>query len=146
MAEISPANFRFARNDADLLPWFGGRRDPDAAWPSSSCSTPSRPHAAAKAATTEIPILFTVGADPVKAGLVGSLNRPGGNVTGISTMNTAIAPKWIGLLHELLPDAKRCAILVDVANAETAKSLIIGAQDAAFTLGLQTEVRFASNE
>jgi putative ABC transport system substrate-binding protein len=101
---------------------------------------------AAKAATTEIPILFTVGADPVRAGLVASLNHPGGNVTGISTMNTEIAPKWIGLLHELLPAAKRCAVLVNIANAEVARSLITGAQAAALTLGLQTEVVFASNE
>jgi putative ABC transport system substrate-binding protein len=139
------SEFRFARHDADLLPGLAVdliRRRVAIIIVLDTVAAAR----AAKAATTEIPILFTVGPDPVKAGLVGSLNRPGGNVTGISTMNAAIAPKWIGLLHELLPDAKRCAILVNTANAETAKSSIIGAQDAAFALGLQTEVRFASNE
>jgi putative ABC transport system substrate-binding protein len=139
------SEFRFARNDADRLPGLAvdliQRRVAIIIALDNIAVT-----RAAKAATTEIPILFTGGADPVRAGLVDSLNRPGGNVTGISTMNATIAPKWIGLLHELLPDAKRCAILANVANAETAKAFIIGAQDAAFALGPQTEVRFASNE
>jgi putative ABC transport system substrate-binding protein len=139
------SEFRFARHNVDLLPGLAVDliRHRVAIIVVLDTVAAAR---AAKTATTEIPILFTVGPDPVKAGLVGSLNRPGGNVTGISTMNAAIAPKWIGLLHELLPDAKRCAILINIANAETAKSSIIGAQDAAFALGLQTEVRFASDE
>ncbi len=101
---------------------------------------------AAKAATTEIPIVFTVGSDPVQAGLVASLNRPGGNVTGISTMNTDLGPKWVGLLHELLPAAKRFAVLVNIGNAESARSLITGTQTAALTIGVQTEIVFASVE
>jgi putative ABC transport system substrate-binding protein len=101
---------------------------------------------AAKAATTEIPILFTVGVDPIQAGLVASLNHPGGNVTGISTMSSEIAPKWVGLLHELLPAAKRLAVLVNIVSADTARTLITGAQGAALTLGMQTEIIFASND
>jgi len=139
------SEFRFARYDADRLPGLAVDLVQRRVAIIVALDTIAAARAA-KAATTEIPILFTVGADPVQAGLVGSLNRPGGNITGISTMNTAIAPKWIGLLHELLPNAKRCAILVNVANAETAKALIIGAQAAAFALGLQTEVQFASNQ
>ena len=79
---------------------------------------------AARTATTAIPIVFVMGSDPVQAGLVASLNRPGGNVTGISTMNLDLGSKWVGLLRELQPMAKRFAVLVNIVNAESARSLI----------------------
>jgi putative ABC transport system substrate-binding protein len=101
---------------------------------------------AAKAVTTAVPIVFAMGSDPVKAGLVESLNHPGGNVTGISTMNLEIGSKWVGLLHKLLPAAKRIAILVNIQNADTARLVITGAQEAAFSIGLQTEIAFANKE
>jgi putative tryptophan/tyrosine transport system substrate-binding protein len=101
---------------------------------------------AAKAVTTAVPIVFAMGSDPVKAGLVESLNHPGGNITGISTMNLEIGSKWVGLLHELLPTAKRIAILVNIENADTARLVITGAQEAAFSIGLQTEIAFANKE
>ena len=101
---------------------------------------------ATKAATTEIPTVFTIGADPVQAGLVTSLNNPGGNLTGISTMNLDIGAKWVGLMHELLPAARRLAVLVNIANAEAARSMITGTQDGARTIGVQTEIVFASSE
>jgi putative ABC transport system substrate-binding protein len=100
---------------------------------------------AAKAATAEIPVVFTVGVDPVQAGLVASLNHPGGNITGISTMNLDIGSKHVALLHELLPVAKRFAVLINIENPEAARSTITGTQ-AALTIGMQTEVVFASNE
>jgi putative ABC transport system substrate-binding protein len=74
---------------------------------------------AAKTATTSIPIVFVIGADPVQAGLVATLNRPGGNVTGISSMNTGLAAKQLGLLHELLGRDARFAVLVNPTNPQT---------------------------
>ena len=67
----------------------------------------------AKAATTTIPIVFASGGDPVKLGLVASLNRPGSNVTGVSFVNAALGGKYLGLLHELQPEAVRIGVLVD---------------------------------
>jgi putative tryptophan/tyrosine transport system substrate-binding protein len=76
---------------------------------------------AAKAATTTVPIVFAIAADPVQIGLVTSLNRPGGNVTGVVTLNIEIAPKRLELLHELFPTATSFALLVNPANPSLAE-------------------------
>src|SRR5262245_36442447 len=95
---------------------------------------------AAKAATTTIPIVFATGANPVETGMVTSFNRPGGNVTGISSMTTELTAKRLGLLHELLPAAARFGVLVNPSVPRTAASVTARAQAAASTIGRQIEV------
>jgi putative ABC transport system substrate-binding protein len=99
---------------------------------------------AAKAATATIPIVFGVGEDPVKLGLVASLARPGGNATGINLFNVEVATKRLGLLHELVPKAVRIAVLVNPANATTAESTLRYIPEAARAIGLQSLVLNAS--
>jgi putative ABC transport system substrate-binding protein len=99
---------------------------------------------AAKAATTTIPIVFQTGADPVQTGMVTGFNRPGGNVTGISSMSTELTPKRLGLLHALLPGAARLAVLVNPSVSRTAASVTALAQATASTIGWQVEVFTAS--
>ena len=101
---------------------------------------------AAKAATTAIPIVVLVGVDPVTAGLVASLNQPGGNVTGISILNVAVVAKRLELLHELVPTAAVIALLVNPTNPVYTEPEIKEARDAAVSLGLQLHVLNASNE
>jgi putative tryptophan/tyrosine transport system substrate-binding protein len=101
---------------------------------------------AAKAATTTIPIVFATGGDPVQLGLVTSLNRPGGNLTGVSQMNVEVAPKRLELLHELVPSARVIALLVNPTNpahAEVNSSEVLAAAD---TLGLELHVLNASTD
>ena len=110
----------------------------------AATSTPAA--LAAKAATTTIPIVFETGADPVKIGLVASLSRPGGNVTGISQSNAEIMPKRLQLLHELLPSAKVIVLLVNPADPTNAETNTRGAQAAADSLGLQLQILNANTE
>jgi putative ABC transport system substrate-binding protein len=91
---------------------------------------------AAKAATTAIPIVFTFGGDPVREGIVASLNRPGGNVTGATFFAVEIGGKALGLLHELVPGAALIALMVNPRNPESAH-WTSSAQQAARTLGRQ---------
>jgi putative ABC transport system substrate-binding protein len=101
---------------------------------------------AAKAATTTIPIVFETGADPVKLGLVPSLNHPGGNVTGATQLTQEVAPKLLELLHELLPTARVMALLVNPADHELSESTKREVLPAAQRLGLEFHVLNASSE
>jgi putative ABC transport system substrate-binding protein len=92
---------------------------------------------AAKAATTAIPIVFGVGEDPVALGLVASLAHPGGNVTGVNFFASEIDTKRLGLMHELLPNAKRFAVLVNPANPMTTEATSKDLREAAPGLGLE---------
>ncbi len=103
------------------------------------------PALAAKAATSTIPIVFQMGVDPVEAELVASLNRPGGNITGVSNLNVELGPKRLELLHELVPTATVIALLVNPTNPN-AEGLTRDLRAAARTLGLQLHVLHASME
>ena len=99
---------------------------------------------AAKAATTTIPIVCLVGIDPVRLGLVASLARPGGNLTGINILSTELASKRLELLRALVPGATRIAVLVDPTNAAGTDSTLRDVGAAARALGLQIQVLNAS--
>jgi putative ABC transport system substrate-binding protein len=100
---------------------------------------------AAKAATSKIPIVFTVGDDPVKIGLVQSLNRPGGNATGVSLLTTTPESKRLGLLHEIVPGAKIVGVVID-PNYQAAEAQARELQGAAGTIGQRIHIAYAGSD
>ena len=100
---------------------------------------------AAKAATTTVPIVFASGGDPLKLGLVASLNRPGGNVTGVSFISLELGTKHLGLLRELRPGAARIAVLVD-PKSPTTEAFVSQVRAAASVMGQQIEVLYVSSD
>jgi len=102
--------------------------------------------AAAKAATTTVPIVFQVAVDPIEAGLVASLAGPRGNLTGVTTLAVEVGPKRLALLHEVVPEAKRLALLVNPTSPLVAEPLARDLGAAARSLGLELKVANASTE
>jgi ABC-type uncharacterized transport system substrate-binding protein len=101
---------------------------------------------AAKAATASIPIVFSLATDPVALGLVAGLNRPGGNLTGVMTLSSELAPKGMELLHELIPAATVFALMIDPTNPDSAEATAAEVETAARTLGLELHVLKAESE
>jgi putative ABC transport system substrate-binding protein len=121
--------------------WDDGRRQ--VAVIATPGSTPAA--VAAKAATSSVPIVFAVGADPVELGLVASLNRLGGNATGITSMNADIAAKRFELIRELVPQATRYYGLVNPASP-LAQPMVKALEAGAATVGIRLEILRASND
>ena len=136
--------YRFAENQNERLPALAADLVHKQVAVIVATATPAT--LAAKAATTTIPIVFEMGGDPVRLGVVASLSRPGGNVTGVTQMNVQIAPKRLELLHELLPAAKVVARLVNPANLAIAETQTSNLLSAAHSLGLELHVLNASIE
>jgi len=134
--------YRWAHNDDDRLPQLAADlvrlRVAVIVTPGSTAAA-----AAAKSATTTIPIVFSAGGDPVQTGLVASLNRPGGNVTGVSSMSGELGAKRLGLLQELVPRAARVAVIVN-PNNPLAEAFATDLRAAAAAIGRQIEVLNAS--
>jgi putative tryptophan/tyrosine transport system substrate-binding protein len=129
--------YRWANDQNDMLPAYASelvRRRV-----AVIVASPAPAAQAAKAATTTIPIVFQIGADPVKLGLVASLSRPGGNLTGVSQLSTTLIAKRLELLHDLVPRASVIAVLSDPQGANIDEQLTILGQ-AARALGLRTVI------
>ena len=136
--------YRFAENQHDQLPALAA----DLVGRKVSVIAPAggtNPILAAKAATTTIPIVFTFGGDPVMAGVVASLNRPGGNITGVSFFGPLLSGKGLGLLHELVPNAAVIALLVNPNLPESART-VSDAHEAAHTLTLYPRSPFPARK
>jgi putative tryptophan/tyrosine transport system substrate-binding protein len=130
--------YRWAENQFDRLPALAGelvRRQVTAIAATGGIHSAL----AAKAATTTIPIVFNIGDDPVRLGLVASLARPGGNVTGINNFIYELVAKRLALLRELVPEAVRVAVLVNPANAQT-ETTLRDVEAAARAIGLQIRI------
>src|SRR5262245_43968805 len=134
--------YRFAENQVDRLPELAAdlvRRQVTVI-----VTTTGRAPLAAQAATTTIPIVFSVNEDPVKLGLVASLARPGGNLTGVNFLNAELTTKRLEFLHELTPEARRLAVLINPSNP-AADSTLRELETAGKVMGLQIQILNATN-
>ena len=136
--------YRWAENETARLPALAAELVNRRVTVIATSSTPAA--FAAKAATTTIPIVFETGFDPVAVGLVPSLNRPGGNLTGVTNLGVEVDAKRLELLHELVPGATTIALLVNPTNRTLADALVRDVQPAVQKLGLKLEILEASTE
>jgi putative tryptophan/tyrosine transport system substrate-binding protein len=135
--------YRFAENRYDRLPVLAA----DLVRRGVAVIAANGPAAlAAKAATATIPIVFTAGFDPVEIGLVTSLNRPGGNVTGHSILDVELGPKRLEVLHELVPSATTIAVLINPTDSRRAAVISSNLQATARALGMKPQVLHASTD
>jgi putative tryptophan/tyrosine transport system substrate-binding protein len=136
--------YRFAESRNERLPAFAADLVQRQVTVIAAVTTPAA--IAAQAATTTTPIVFETGTDPIQLGLVASLNRPGGNVTGVTNMIVEVAPKRLELLHELLPTTTRMALLVNPADRALAQSQSREVLAAARALGIELHVLNADSD
>jgi putative ABC transport system substrate-binding protein len=136
--------YRWAQGEVNRLPAFAADLVHREVSVIAATGTPAA--LAAKAATAIIPIVFETGSDPVQLGLVASLNRPGGNVTGVAQLAVELAPKRLELLHELVPTARVIALLVDPTDPAIFEKTTQSVQAAARSLGLELHVLNVSTE
>ena len=135
--------YRWAENQMDRLPGLAAdlvaRQVAVIVTPGGVVAT-----LAAKSATTLVPIVFIVGEDPVRLGLVTSLSRPGGNLTGVNFLNTELTAKRLDLLREMLPTARRAAVLVNPVNVSNTETTLKDIEPAARAIGIQLQIFNAS--
>jgi putative ABC transport system substrate-binding protein len=136
--------YRWAENQIDRLPALAAELVQRQV--AVIVASPSQSALAAKAATSTIPIVFQTGADPVKTGIVASMNRPEGNITGVSNISSTLAAKRLQLLHELVPSSAPIAVLVNPANPDVAETQKNDLKEGARQLGLHLIFVEASSE
>ena len=136
--------YRWAQGEVNRLPAFAAELVRREVAVIAATGTPAA--LAAKAATTTIPIVFEIGSDPIQLGLVASLNRPGGNVTGIAQLAVEVAPKRLQLLCEMVPTARVIALFVDPTDPAVSEKTTQSVQAAARSLGLELHVLNVSTE
>jgi putative tryptophan/tyrosine transport system substrate-binding protein len=136
--------YRWAEGHDDRLPALAAELVHRQVTVIAANGTPSS--VAAKAATATIPIVFETATDPVKLGLVASLNRPGGNLTGVTNLSIEVGPKRLELLRELMPAATIIAVLVDPSSPAVTEQFMRDLQAAAPALGMQLQVLHASTD
>ena len=137
-------DYRWAQGEIDRLPALVTDLVHREVTVIAATGTPSA--LAAKAATTTIPIVFEIGSDPVHLGLVTSLNRPSGNVTGVAQLAIEVGPKRLELLHEMIPKARIIALLADPTDRAVFENTTRGVQSAARSLGLDLHVLNVSTD